>query len=477
VTLARATVAQVCMRSAPTLAVLALGACVAEPTLAPRVVAGLDDDPLRGADALLIEVRRDGAPIPGATTRVALPASGFALDHLMLGADLQLFVEARVGDVVLARGRSFPFDFTSSDAPPASPPDVLLGTLGRFTRTLETAERLVAAAPTREGALVAASDGRVLSYVAHRHADGHAELVARSALPERADARWLAVPAQAGAPIAAGLLAVGGSEPGASLVGADGAVLASLDGTSLPAVEGAATVASSDGAWALVLGGLDAGGQPLDTVTRIDLDAADTRATALASLPAPRAHATATLLTVDDGGTLREVVLLAGGDAAGELTVVDPLDGSARSVGVSPALEDRALVALETGLVVAAGGRAAGATSNEVDLYVVRLDRSPPIERVSPAPPRLFAPRADAVALRLGPGLALIAGGVDDAGAPLAGAELIEVRLDALPGDVVPTGSLPTASRARAAVRLADRSVLVVGDGLASVFVPPRGPE
>jgi hypothetical protein len=141
-------------------------------------------------------------------------------------------------------------------------------------------------------------------------------------------------------------------------------------------------------------------------------------------------------------------------------------------------LDARARVAVGTGLLVAAGGMdGLGAASDEVDLFLVRPGRDPPVARVTPTPSPLFAARTHALTLQLGPGLAIFVSGTGSSGAPARGAELVEVRLDALPGEVVPTGSFPIAAAAHALTRLEDRSVLVVGDGLVLAYVPPRSPE
>jgi len=453
--------------------ILGLAACGMPAPLTPRVVHGIDDSPLRGADTLEIVVERGGVALEATATLVPLPAVSFEILGVPLGTGLDLRVEARAAAVPLARGRSFPFDYSSAAQMPSSP-DVFIGSLGRFARTLETSTELVAIAPGRDGALVASRDGRVFAYLAHGAADGSATLVERALLAEHAHASFVAIPSPDGS---ATLLAYGGARDAVTWLDGEGATRATLPPRSDGPIDGVALAAASDGTWVLAVGGRDAGGAPLATIERIDLGTAMTRVS-LPPMPEGRAGATASTLEVEVGGSVREVVLVAGGGAPSSFVLIDPIEGTVRSVSIEPALDARALVAVENGLVVAAGGvDTLGVVSDAVDLYVVRPDRDPPIARVTPAPEPLFAARSSAVPLRLGPGLALFCSGLDDAGAPVRGAELVEVRLDALPGDVVPTGALPVDARALAMARLADRSVVVVGPGLAAAYIPPRGPE
>jgi len=453
---------------------LALTSCAAPTSLTPRVVHGLDDSPFRGADTLTVVVERGGVALEATATLVPLPAASFEIVGVPLGRSFGLRVEALAGEVPLARGRSFPFDYPSAAEPPASP-DVFIGSLGRFTRTLETSEDLIAVAPSPGGAIVATRDGRVLAYLAHGAPDGAATLLERGVLPDHAGASFVSVPSADGA--GATLLAYGGALDGVTWLDGEGATRATLPPRAASSVTDVALATASDGAWVIAVGGRDGSGTPLAGIERIDLGGELTRVS-LPSMPEARAGATASTVEVEVGGDVREVVLVAGGGVSSSFVLIDPITGTVRSAPIEPALDARALVAVENGLVVAAGGvDELGVTSDAVDLYVVRPDREPPIARVTPAPEPLFAARSGAVPLRLGPGLALFCSGVDDAGLPVRGAELVEVRLDALPGDVVPTGALPLDARVAAAARLADRSVVVVGAGLAAAYVPPRGPE
>ena len=447
--------------------------CAGPSPLEPRVVRGLDDEPLRGADVLVVSVEQRGVLLDAHTLRVPLPATSFVLSGVPLGTDLALRVEAFAGDVVLARGHSWPFDYEGSGAMPASP-DVLLATLGRFTRTLETSEVIVALAPGREGAVLVTREGNILRYLAHGGLDGAAILEPGVRVAAREGAAWAIVDDTGGAPA---LLGVGGVDDGASLIDGTGALVAELAPTGRGPLHGVALVASSEGGWALAVGGEDGAGRPLASLTRYTLEGATLTRTELMPLTAPRVEAALATVPVDLGGSPSELVLVAGGGAA-TTVLVDPSSGPRGEVMLEPALEARAWVAVENGLVVAAGGLdAAGVASDAVDLYLVRPEHEVPIARVTPAPNPLFAPRAHALALRLGPGLALFASGRDTTLAPVRGGELVEVRLDALPGDVVPTGSLPLDVRGLAMTRLSDHSVLLVGEGVVAAYVPPRGPD
>jgi hypothetical protein len=451
-----------------------LTGCESPAPLAPRVVRGLDDMPLEGADSLVVGVLADGALLEGAEVRVPLPSDTFVLPEVPLGRALALRVEALAGDVPLARGRSLPFDYPSAGSAPP-PPDVLLVTLGRFTRTLESTRSFVAVAPSAEGAIVVADDGEIFAYLAHGAADGSALLVSRGALPERRAARWTTLRDEAGAWI---LLGVGGADGGASVIDARGELLASLPPSAADIRTDIALASAEDGSFALAAGGADAAGTPTDAVSRFELRGDVLVRTDLTPLAHPRAHAELVIVSAEVGSDTRAVALVGGGGATDSIELLDPYAGSTADVPNEQDLDARAWVAVGTGLVVAAGGMdTLGAPSDAVDLFLVRPDREPPIARVTPSPSPLFAPRAHAHALRLGPGLALFVSGTGSAGAAVRGAELVEVRLDALPGEVVPTGSFPIAARAQALTRLDDHSVLVVGDGLVLAYVPPRGPE
>ncbi len=446
-------------------------ACAPPAPLTPRVSGGIDDAPLVGADTLVVSVVADGRVVDGASTRVTLPATRFDLTNVPFGRSLALRVEAFAGSVPLARGRSFPFDYAGAEDRPVVP-DVLLATLGRITRTVETTESVVALVATPDGAVMTTREGRIFSYVAHGGPGGAAVLVATLSLPARRDASWTQLRGEDGA---LALLGVGGLDDGASLVDAQGALVMELVGSDVGPSRGIALATSSGGEWAIAAGGSDTTGSPTSELTRYEVSGARLVRTPLTPLASPRSHGSAIVVGVELGGHPGEVVLVVGG-TTNEL--VDPTTGARLSTIVDPMLEGRAWVAVETGLVVAAGGiDAAGTISDAVDLYLVRPEHDPWLSRVSPAPSALFAPRADAIATRLGPGLALIASGRGPGASAVRGSELVEVRLDSLPGEVVPTGSLPVDVRANAMTRLLDRSVLLVGERLVAAYVPPRGPE
>ncbi|MFO0714163.1 MAG: hypothetical protein U0353_30175 [Sandaracinus sp.] len=451
------------------------GACADPAPLSPRIVHGLDDMPLRGADTLLVTVEQGGVALEGREVRVPLPATGFELLDVPLGRDLALRVEAFAGNVPLARGRSLPFNYPTASEVPAGP-DVLVATLGRFTRTLETSLELVAVLPSARGAIVVSSSGEILSYEAHGGSDGGAVLVSLGEAPARAGARWVTLVDPSGAEA---LLGVGGADDGASVIDALGRLAVTLPGSGDGPRVDIALGSASDGSFAIAAGGADAHGVPSDRLARFELTGPTTLVrTELAPLGAARSHAEIALVPAEFGGEVRDAAVVAGGGASDTIELVDPRTGPRASVPLDPVLDGRAWVAVETGLLVAAGGMdAARITTDAVDLYLVRPDVEPPIARVTPTPSPLFAPRGHAVPLRLGPGLALFVSGTDDASLPVRGAELVEVRLDALPGDVVPTGSLPVEASARALARLRDHSVLVVGRGLVAAYVPPRGPD
>ncbi len=454
-------------------AILCLAGCSRPAVIAPRIVHNADDAPFLGADSVVISVERAGVPIDGASVRVPDVATSFDLEGVPFGESLGLLVESRLGDVVLARGRSFPFDYPAAGAPPTLTPDVFVGTLGRFARTLETDRAIVAITPTTNGALVATSDGEILAYEAHGASDGSARLVPLAQLPERSGASWIAL-----GPVANGrLLGIGGAAGGASLIDADGHVTATLAEGALDARSGIALAGASDSSWVMAIGGRDAAHVAVADVVRIDITSTLT-VSQLPPLDAPRDRASVARVQASDGVDVRDVVLVVGGGVPSTVTLLEVSGGPTESFAVDPPLDSRALVAVETGLVVAAGGSdALGAPSDMVDLFVVRLDTHPRVARFSPAPSLLYAARADAIALGLGPGLALFVGGMDAAGAPVPGAELVEVRLDTLPGRVLPTGALAPGAAAAAAARLADRSVLVGGAGVLSAYIPPRGPS
>ena len=464
-------------RAAPWLGMLVVAGsvgCTSPRPLEPRVVRGLDDMPLAGADSLVVRVLAEGVPVEGAEVRLPLPSAEFSLPDVPLGRALALRVEAFAGEGPLARGRSLPFDYPSAGAPPASP-DVLLVTLGRFTRTLETTRVFVAVAPTADGAVLVADDGAIFAYLAHGGAEGSAALEARGELPARRGAAWTTLRDASGASFALG---VGGADGGASLVDADGTLVASLPAGTVDVRSEIALASTDDGSFALSAGGADGSGGSTDALSRYEIVDGALVHTELGPLVHARHHAELALVPAEVGSETRTVALVSGGGASDSIELIDPQLGAVRDVPNDQRLDARAWVAVETGLVVAAGGTdPMGATSDAVDLFLVRPDRDPPVARVTPPPSPLFTARAHAHALRLGPGLALLVSGDASSGLPARGAELVEVRLDALPGEVVPTGSFPIEAHANALARLDDGSVLVVGDGLIAAYVPPRGPE
>lgn len=449
---------------------VALAACGRAAPIAPRVVHGTDDEPFRGADALFVAVEQNGVELDGATTRVPVPATAFELDGVPFGRGLTLRVETRLGDVVLARGRSFPFDYPSFAEAPAVPPDVFIGTLGRFASALATDRAIVALAPTERGALAVTREGEALVYEPHGAPDGSARLVSAGVVAGRDGAQWVAL-----AGIEGVMLGVGGSSAGATLLDAGGVPVAELDGAHLRAVADVGLASAADGTWVIVVGGTAGDGAVLTDVVRVDVTAGGLEAVALAAMSLPRVSPSAVRVSATDGASAVDVVLVVGGGEPRSVVLIDPLAASTDEMPIDPPrdLDRRALVAVETGLVVAAGGADASGASAAVDLFLVRRDQEPSVARVTPAPPLLFTARQGALALPLGPGLALVLGGVGTMGEPALGAELVEGTLT---GRVVPTGALPAGTSPHAAAQLRDRSVLVAADGALFVYVPPRGP-
>lgn len=437
-------------RGLPALALLVLAGCApGTERIAFHVRGAPPDDPFRGADTLVVALERGGRTVAGTEQIFPIDAPALELVDLPFGEDLALRVEARFGDLVLARGRSFPFDYLAADAAPARPPDVLIGTLGRFAQPLSELPpgTPLALAPAPDGARVATAS-TVLAYRAHA-AQGVPSLEPIASVPaSRAGALWLAAGDD--------LIALGGAEPGATRFDPEGrARELALDGSPR------AAAALPDGERVIVW--LADG-----SVVRVDPDAT----AELARLDAPTADAVALAVPARLGDRDVVRVLLADGDRA---FVVDP-EGivAPSSASLAPARRGRVIAVVGTGLVLVAGGvDEAGVVSDEVALWVLRPDRDPSLEAVSPAPPLLFAARARASVASFGEGLLLISGGTGAAGEPLASAELIDAT--ALPGDVVATGALPFADARPLAVSLRDRTVLVAGAGGIAVYFPPRG--
>ncbi|UJR84979.1 hypothetical protein [Sandaracinus amylolyticus] len=430
------------------LVMLALGCAPDAPTLAFRVHGAPPDAPFSSADALVVALEQRGVVIAGTERSVPRDASALELGDLPFGTDLAIRVEARLGEIVLARGRSFPFDYPRHDAPPPRDPDVLIGTLGRFATplegTLDAPPRLIA--PTADGARIA-TDHALLAYRAHDPQGGAALEVIAEVPSERAGAAWIA--------LGEDTWALGGAASGLTRFDALGArEELALEGVVI------AAAALPDG----VIAWRDDG-----DVLRID---ARDVVTTLANVGAPTASAR--VLVVPARSADRDVTRALMLDDARAI-VIDPEGVEPPSiVALDVPRTGRVAAVVGTGLVLLAGGRdVAGAVTDEVALWVLRPERSPALERVSPAPPPLFRARADAAVASFGEGLLLVAGGTDALGAPLASAELVDVTV--FPGDVVATGAMPFPDALPRASALHDRTVLVAGEGGLGVYFPPRG--
>lgn len=454
------------------LAAMALGCGPSGPRVPFRVIT-LGDDPFFAttATAIAVTVEHDGVRDPSTSTRFSPSERTLTLPPMTYGSGYAILVETELSGLVLARGRSFPFAVNSGGADRA--PDVSLGVLGRYGAAVtgDTSDPYELATPSEDGALLASRLG-LTRFVAHG-SDGRPTLLPRSAWP----------PSRLGGsfvPLADAMLVVGGAETGASLVAADGTVLAEVAPTALAARDGS-TLVAIDAASAIVIGGARPDGSPVTDVVRIMWDGSALTTTRLAPLPAGRTNARAVLLAAHVGAAIAARVLVYDGTSAlgpaSDVLVVDPAGLAAPSAtSLAIPLANAAACALDTGLVLLAGGRDAMGVTGQVSILVVSPDQIPPVAALTPAPPHgLFRPREHAVALGLGSGIALVIGGVDDAGLPVPESEIAEVHLDSLPGSVVLTGSVPTPGLATTATRLRDHTVLVSSDGSLSIYFPPRG--
>lgn len=465
------------MRRARAMLCLWALACACQPggPEVPFRVVTLGDDPFFATTATAISVtaERDGVLDPTTRTLFAPDARVLTMPPLPFDTGYALVVETELSGLVLARGRSFPFDVDVHGA--SRVPDVSLGVLGRYglAASGDASDPISLVVATDEGAALASATG-VSRFVAHG-ADARPTTSARIAWPpSRAGARFAA--------LGGAVLAVGGTQAGASLVGGDGAVLAELPASAVAAQRGVALV-PIDEAHVLAIGGARDDGTLLSDVVRIAWDGTSLTATALDALPDARRDARAIALPANtSSGVATRVLVYDGTVAAGaadDVVLLDP-DGHAAPSATVLTLPTRGAAActLDTGLVLLAGGRDASGVSGALSILVVQPDAAPPAPTVSvlsPSPPPLFRAREQALALMLGSGLALIVGGVDDTAQPVAESEIAEVHFDSLPGTVVLTGSLPVAGPQSAAARLRDHTVLVASGGSVFVYFPPRG--
>lgn len=438
------------------LALVLVPACAPD-SLDVRLVHAEDDDPFEGSDSLVVGLERDGQIIDETVTTFARDGQ-WTVPSLPYGEGLRIVVETRRGDLVLGRGRSFPFAFLEG-TPPRAPVDIYIGTLGVFRRSARGGTRAAAILATEDGAVWVTESGEVHCYRAHG-ADGRAtvERVASHGIR----AQWVAVPRR-------GFIGIAGSD--AIVLRRDG----SLVGRSAVAAlaghgAGAALVALDDGA--LVIGGGTALTHleltPSDEVVATNLNplplaVSGSRGTAVRLAAGTRVFA----LGSDRPGPLVDAFVIdpTGFETTVHLEIVAPPPGSAigvLAVGLS------AIVAL-------VGGRSpAGVEGRVTTLLVTPTD----LQILPPIPLELTVARTDARLVEVSTGLLLVIGGVDDAGAAVRRAELIELRGPGdLPGDVVATGELPSDAPAPVGVALADGSVLIVDDGLIAVYTDPRTPS
>lgn len=423
---------------------------------------------------VVVRIERAGVRDASATTRYAPSARELVMPPLPYGDDYTLVVETELDGLTLGRGRSYPFTVDPNGADPT--PDVTLGALGRFA---SIAPASAAPAwdemwPTDEGALLTSSAG-LATFLAHDP---------ETALPTlRATVPWSAAHAGGrGTGLGPGALVVGGAEGGAELVMPDGSVVAHLGADVLRATHGMSVV-TLDARSVLVAGGLTAANEPVLDVVRVDLEGTSLSSVSLRPLTAPRLDAEPLAIDARGASLVIEarVMLVGGTDAASQpasdIVLLDP-SGSAPPYALATGIPttDAAVCALDVGLVLVAGGRdTSGNVVATTNLLVIQLGDPPLVEVLSPAPPRLFRARAGAYALPFGPGLALVSGGVDASGVPLAEAELAEVRLDFLPGSIVLSDRVASPALGSSGTRLGDHTLLVsAGDSL-SLYFPPRG--
>lgn len=431
------------MRSTKTLALaLLLLACSPdEATVAFRVVHASSDDPFAGADAIVVALERDGALVPGAERRFPPSATSLDVPDLPFGERLAFRVETRLGEFVLARGRSFPFDHAGPAGEPLLSPDVLLGTLGRFAVTsTEPVTTACTIAPTSRGALIASGE-RWLEYVAHG-ADASAALVDRGALP--AGRTWIALGDR--------LLGVG--VDGATSIASDATTWSSELRLEAPVIAIAAL--SREGAVAVLADG---------RVLRLEVHATGLVPTSIAMLR--EAPSSPRVAVVETSRGARVLVV-----DVGAVTLIDP-EGllSQHTLALAPAVVDAALIAAGPSTAILAGGREpldGTRALDRVTAILVRPDQAEPLALFELPP--LVPARSGAIAAPLGARLVLVAGGVGDGGAPVRSVEIVDVEL---PGEVAATGPLPFDAIGCAAM-LADRTVLAVGPGGAAIFFPPR---
>lgn len=420
----------------------------------------LDDRPLAGASRLRTWVeRRDGERVDGSERDVTLPTSTFSLAPAPFGEDLVLRVDVLVGDTLLARGRSFPFDVTARG--PSETPDVFVSSLGRFARRLaETAGgHVLAALPTQNGAILARADGALVRF-------SPAATIPFETLAARieADARVAVVGERY-------LAAFSASMKSLVLVGPDGTLERTLTHAALERHgTGAMVAASPQGDALVIVGGLaDAQGEDAMSVTRVDVpeDVGAVSAHPLASLPSTRSSGYAVWVEGSSPENARVLVLGGLGSAAGTALLVDPRGAGSATALPGVDVTNATPIALTGGQVLLVGG----AAGNDVRLLVVTA--SPPgLVLAAPAPPPLSVARSAPALVRFAPEVVLVLGGTSGGGL-VRSAELVDMR--EFPGETVQTGQLPSAITQPFAAYLRDGSAWLLDASGTFAYVPPRG--
>lgn len=443
------------------LVALALAGCAPPDELRFRLVRGRDDDPF--AFGTEIAIALDAAGTQAAPTQTfPIDAPAFEVGPLPYGTDLRLRAEVRSDGVILARGASFPFDHLATGSS-AVDPDVLLGSLGVLTRTTteQPDDVCLAVLPAPDGARFVTAAGTVYAYRAHGEGgDAKLEVLGRVP-PHRRAGRWVAMGRE-------GFVAVGGSAPGATLVGVDAA--AEVEAPGALAEHGAAPVLVGFDDGVLVVGGTTTAG-PSASVTWLEVRAGALVQAPRAALHAPVASGRGVAVTLEVAGERRWFALVLSDD--GLAWVLDPRGArSPRSSSIAiDHLDGAAVAALGPGLVLVAGGRDAAGASARIDLLVASEDG---VEVLSPRP--LAVERVGAAAIPFGVGRALIVGGRDAFDLARDTSELFEVRVDNLPGDAVPTGRVPVPVGRPMGTAIDDGSVLVLDRDLLAHYFSPRAP-
>jgi hypothetical protein len=451
-----------------------------------HIVTAPGDDAFLGSRELAFTVEQDGVVGPVAEQRYPIFDRSGSLPSVPFGRSFSVLVEGVAGDVVLARGRSFPFDVL--DGEPAPHPDVFVGRLGRFVSPVrrsddpEPGAAVAQVVSTDSGASIAYADGAIWRYVAHvPESDGQAGLDRIEQRESLAGATWITLDHGR-------MLAVGGPDGGAALLDSGGAVLATLSPGSLAGQCVGVAVAVVPGTGVVVIGGAAAHDEPpTDSVTLVEVREDPAGSFTLGTLdlapaPEPRSDAVAVAGEVHDGEAATPFVVLVGGQhdsgPATTALVIDP-GGTLEpgEVDLGRSLLGASVVTLGSGhLVLVAGGQGAeGTPVADVRLLVVQArDGRLVIDLVSPAPQPLFTPRAFAAAQLLGEGLVLLVGGRGTRDEPLSSAEIVDTRDEQFPGQVVATGELPAPFGAPRSSVLGDGSILVADEAGIAVYVPPQ---